>query len=246
MTNVAKKPVVVASISRFLKPATASTSTNDAVENTVNCPTPAVAPQSLRQGTLDAQTCSSASVLKAELLWVMKCVDAHYSSSSTNGMNRLFKAMFPDSAIADNFQCAEKKNAYLCTFGLGPYFAHQLSKDIATAPHYVLLFDETLNKDLQEKQMDVYVRAWKNNRVVTKYYESTYMGHATAADLFHRLRPVIAKFGHNKLLQLSMDGPNVNLALAGKKNFHFTETICIILYYIYLFLTCFFIEAFIA
>lgn len=169
---------------------------------------------------------TSSEALRAEILWVMKCVDSHYSYNSCSSINRLFQAMFPDSTIAMSFACGERKASYFCTFGLAPYFAGELLKKVQTAPHYVLLFDETLNKELQEKQLDVHLRFWDKKQVTTKFYNSMYMGHATAADLFKLLSPLVTKLGHRKLLQLSMDGPNVNLALAGNQEL---EYCCIVL-----------------
>ena len=100
---------------------------------------------------------SSTEVLKAEVLWALKCIDAHYSMTSCAGINDVFSAMFPDSVIARNFRCGDKKAAYLCTFGLGPYFSSELTKLVKASPSYVLCFDETLNKDFQEKQLDIHL-----------------------------------------------------------------------------------------
>ena len=78
--------------------------------------------------TLDGMYAGS-DVLRAEILWAMKCVDSHYSYNSCSSINRLFLAMFPDSTIAKSFGCSERKASYLCTFGLAPYFACELRKN---------------------------------------------------------------------------------------------------------------------
>lgn len=78
---------------------------------------------------------------------------------------------------------------------------------------YVLLFDESMNHELQEKQLDIHVRIWEGDHVQTSYLVSEFLGHAAATDLHERLNPVVCEFGHRKLLQLSMDGPNVNWKL---------------------------------
>ncbi|KAL8560069.1 hypothetical protein ACOMHN_041538 [Nucella lapillus] len=46
----------------------------------------------------------------------------------------------------------------------------------------------------------------------TQYMTSEFLGHSRAADLCKALEPTITELGYNKLLQLSMDGPNVNWA----------------------------------
>ena len=73
---------------------------------------------------------------------------------------------------------------------------------------YVLLFDESLNTPTQ-KQLDIHVRTWKHDHVASRYYGSSFIGHATAADM-----PLSVKedFDLNlvNIFQLSMDCPNVN------------------------------------
>ena len=36
------------------------------------------------------------------------------------------------------------------------------------------------------------------------------MGHAAASDISSHLDPIVCELDHSKLIQLSMDGPNVN------------------------------------
>ena len=153
-------------------------------------------------------------VLKVEIIWAIKCIDAYYSMNSCTGIGDVFHAMYPDSNIARAFGCADKKVAYLCTLGLGPYFSGQLSAVVKSVSNYVLLFDETLNKELQEKQMAVYFCFWERNTVVyTQFVDSMLLGHGTAEHLFEKLGPLVTSFVHHRLVQLSMDRPNVNLKL---------------------------------
>lgn len=117
--------------------------------------------------------------------------------------------MFPDSVIAQNFNCADTKVRYLSTFGLGEYFSQRLSDKVKNES-FVLLFHESLNKKMQKKQMDVHLRFWNGDSIATMYYTSIFMGHAKATDLVQHLESVLAKVSHNGLIQLSMDGPHVN------------------------------------
>lgn len=121
--------------------------------------------------------------------------------------------MFPDSTIASRFSCGEKKSSYIAIFGLGPYFADNLMKNLNSKTVYTLLFDESLNELLQEKQMDIHVRFWEKKRVEAMFLHSEFLGHATAEDLYDKLTPLFAKMSKQKLLHLSMDGPYVNLKL---------------------------------
>jgi len=89
-------------------------------------------------------------VLKSEILWTLKMVTNHMSFSSSRDTSKLFTAMFPDSNIAKQFQCGERKSAYICVFGLSEYFLKLLKDSVKGL--YVVMFDESLNKKLQEKQ----------------------------------------------------------------------------------------------
>lgn len=90
-------------------------------------------------------------VLKAEILWALNIIECHHSYKSCEGIGGLFCKMFPDSSIAAQFMCGEKKSAYLTVFGLAPHFRTLLKQKIDSK--FVLLFDESLNKKNQKKQM---------------------------------------------------------------------------------------------
>ena len=88
-------------------------------------------------------------VLAAEVLWVVKAVVSHYSSSSSANTGNLFQRMFPDSKIAQNFNCGKTKCSYLISFGLALYFHNILmSKLKQSSVKYVISLDESLNKVL--------------------------------------------------------------------------------------------------
>ena len=77
----------------------------------------------------------------------------------------------------------------------------------------MLLFDETLNKDLQKK-VDLLVRIWDIDKISSRYLTSVFIGHGAAVDLENVMNlHVKNKLGYGNIIQLSMDGPNVNWAL---------------------------------
>lgn len=124
----------------------------------------------------------------------------------------LFKRMFPDSSIASSFQCGETKSSYLTVFGLAPYCKSLVMDKIKSAKNgYVLLFDESLNQKTQSKQMDIHVKYWENDIVATRYFTSQFMGHSTAEDMVEVFHQSTEGLAYKNLVQLSMDGPNVNL-----------------------------------
>ena len=106
--------------------------------------------------------------------------------------------MFPDFAIAQNFSMSETKWMYVISHGIEPYVQSLLVKQIKDVNEYVLLFDETLS-------------------LSSKYFKSVFFGHGTAVDLNNIIENHVQNtFGYNDLIQLAMDGPNVNWALYDK------------------------------
>ncbi|XP_074643983.1 uncharacterized protein LOC141900835 [Tubulanus polymorphus] len=67
---------------------------------------------------------------------------------------------------------SEHKCKYLASFGINPYFREKFSSKLNGTP-YVMLFDESLNDHNQKKQLDVHLRYWDNNKVVTSEYVKT-------------------------------------------------------------------------
>jgi len=84
--------------------------------------------------------------------------------------------MFPDSQIARNFSCSENNAAYLSHYGVAEYISKTI-KDSVKGP-FVVMFDESLNNKLQEKQMDIVLRFWDEelHKVETRYYTSQFLG----------------------------------------------------------------------
>ena len=86
-----------------------------------------------------------------------------------------------------------------------------MKNQIKKNSNFVILFDESLHEKLQSKQCDFHIRTWQNtNEVHTRYLTSLFMGHGTAVHLKDALTEVLSTVGINKLIQISMDGPNVN------------------------------------
>ena len=149
--------------------------------------------------------------LKAETLWTIHTVVQHNSYKSNDDVSKLFPIMFPDSKIANKFTCGERKTSYISSFGISEYFKQTLLKEI-NGP-YSVMFDESLNKSLQSKQMDVHVRFWNpEGKVTTRYFTSQFLGHGTANDMVDHFTEAVIEsdLNMNNLIQIGMDGPNVN------------------------------------
>ncbi|GFO21824.1 peptidase m20 domain-containing protein 2 [Plakobranchus ocellatus] len=95
---------------------------------------------------------SDENVLEAEMLWAFWAVPSHFSSNSCEKISALFQGMFKDSEIAKKVSCGKDKVSYLCIFGLGTYFLQQIKDKMTRPDGFVLMFDESLNRDLDKKK----------------------------------------------------------------------------------------------
>ena len=147
---------------------------------------------------------------KAEIFWALKSVMSRFSYNSAHDITDVFKAMFPDSIIAQRMSCGPTKLSYLISFGIAPYFMDLLLKALKDAPCFVISFDESFNEELEKEQMDFIVRYLKDGEVKCRYLSSGFLGHTTAKDLKRAFEECTEKLDLKNLIQVSMDGPNVN------------------------------------
>lgn len=89
-----------------------------------------------------------------------------------------FNLMFPDSKIAQKFSLGETKLSYLITFAIAPYYQDNLFEKLQSSKHYVVCFDEALNKVAQKGQMNMHVIFYDEGKdqVVTRYLNSVFLG----------------------------------------------------------------------
>ena len=148
----------------------------------------------------------------ASLLQGVKVVDGNMSFASANGDNERYRAMFPDSKIAQSYSQAETKVKYMIQFGIAPYICSELLIDLQGSP-FCFKFDETTTLQIK-KQYDGYVTYYSKNfkRVITIYVGSLFVGHCTASDLLDHFFKFMKdlKLDTDLLLSIEMDGPNVN------------------------------------
>jgi hypothetical protein len=110
--------------------------------------------------------------LKVADIWAaLNVVNSGYSFYSCNNAAFLARQQFPDSAIAAQFSFAETKCMYMISHGLAPFCKKMLVKSVASEP-YVLMFDESPHKKLQQKQMDVLIRFWDCGAVKSRVHPS--------------------------------------------------------------------------
>ena len=152
-------------------------------------------------------------VLFAEMRWRLNVVMQKSSFRSCDSMGDLLRSMFPNCHEAEQFSMGKTKCAYFVNFGFAPHFHELLTITFKGSPFYALSFDESLNKSLQNGQMDINIRFWGSEKCMaeTRYLTSEFLGRAKAEDILESFMKAIAKLDDAKLLQIASDGPNVNL-----------------------------------
>lgn len=154
-------------------------------------------------------------VTKAEIKWCLQAISTHKSLRSASKDASFFKDLFPDSEIAKNMQLSKDKIAYMIVYGISLHIRDIILEKIIPCEYFVLGFDESFNKVSQKQQLDVNVRFWdsSDNNVKTVYFTSAFLGRTTASHLLEALLESSKPLDLKKLIQLSMDGPNVNKKL---------------------------------
>ena len=79
--------------------------------------------------------------MKAETLWALNVVDHNYSFNSSSVAGELFRIMFPESEIVQEFHCGERKSNYLITSSTAPCVQQLLQDNIWQSNDYVLMYD---------------------------------------------------------------------------------------------------------
>jgi hypothetical protein len=141
-SNLANQP----STSQANQPSTSSQVPNQpSTSEMANLPTSA-------QSTLDdpALPPDAEIALNAEIRWTLKCVKSHFSYRSNLDNNLLFRAMTPGYKPFEKYQMSRDKVAYFIRWGLAPVFENILMASIKESPFFSLLFDESLNYNLQK------------------------------------------------------------------------------------------------
>ena len=120
--------------------------------------------------------------------------------------------MFTDSNIAKPITVGADKMRYVVNFGIAPVFESSLIDSVKKAEVFIVLFDKSLNEQTQNCEMDILRRYFDDIGSMVKvcYLTSNFMGHSTHTDLYWEFSSALKEFDGNKLLQISMDGPNVN------------------------------------
>ena len=164
---------------------------------------------------IDKMISGQAAVTRAEILMILRVVNNHQSFRSCLELGEDLKNMFVDSAIATEFTLSKTKCGYVVKYGISPWIKENLRKDVCNSPFYSVSFDESLNKQMQEIQMDIQIRFWcdRTNKAVTQYWGSQFQMNTDANTLSENLLKSLEGLPEEKLSQSAMDGPSTNWKL---------------------------------
>ena len=151
-------------------------------------------------------------VTRAEIRWVLKVVMSNLSLNSCKQIADLFGSMFPDSSVAKGFTLNPSKCSHVICHGIAPFFKTLLLDELKEALFYIMSYDKSLNHITQTDQMDLIVRFWDNNKkkVQVRYFDSGFLGHTGAKQLIEIFYELTEKLIPTRLIQISMDRPNVS------------------------------------
>lgn len=144
---------------------------------------------SSNQKMMDQMVNSQVLVTTAECRMILRIIKNHDSFRSCLELGDDLKAMFPDSAIAAGFTLSKTKCAYVVKYGIAPWLKQNLCQVISDSPFFSVSYDESLNRQMQEQQMDLQVRYWcnKKSRAITRYYASEFQMHGDHMTLSENL-----------------------------------------------------------
>ena len=114
------------------------------------------------------------------------------------------------------YQLGPEKLRYSVSSGPGPFFKNILMENIRKSLHLSFIsFDETLNEAKQSSELDFLVRYFDmlEIKVSTSYVTSVFLDHLRHTDLYNSFTSMMDELSEDKLVQLSMDGPSVNIKL---------------------------------
>ena len=132
--------------------------------------------------------------------------------------NLLFQAMAPGYEPFKHFRMSKDKVSYLIVYGLAPFFKSILLDTLKRSPFLTLMFDESLNYNVQANQMDIQIRYWDtiDGKAVTQYVDSKFIQRGNADNISSALKKFVAEeIEAKKMIALSMDGPTVNCCVEG-------------------------------
>ena len=98
--------------------------------------------------------------LTTEIWWSLKQVVCGYSDNSVTDLVNTFKVMFVDTKIVSKMELGKNKLKYVVNYGTVSFFAEGFKKQVSESEWLAFCCDESLNKVIQESEVDLVLRFW--------------------------------------------------------------------------------------
>ena len=78
---------------------------------------------------------------------------------------------------------------YVVNYGMTPFFAERLKKQVGESEWLVVCYGESLKNIIQKSEMDLVFKFCDTykNKVQVRYWDSMFLGHETTADLLKKI-----------------------------------------------------------
>ena len=102
--------------------------------------------------------------------------------------------------------------------GIGLCVRDTLKNQVVDTVCFVVSVDESLNEVTQASEMDICLRFWdkENNQAEDRYWDPNFLEHTTHQHLLGPVHEGFKVFNMAKIVQLSTNGPKLNLKLSLK------------------------------
>ena len=121
--------------------------------------------------------------VKAETRWVIESLLSNYSFNSYSTKAKLFAAMLLAVTLPSNYQW-EKLDVSIAWRRNGSVLERYFLQSLKGVPLYVESFDKSYNNNLKQRQIDLHIRYWSNEkeRVDVRLLNSSFVGKSAAVD----------------------------------------------------------------
>ena len=114
--------------------------------------------------------------------WSVKTILSHFLYPSNVTMKPLFGAIFPESEVGKQYTMSKDKVSCFVLYGIALVFKEELITTVNKLRFYLIGFDKSLNRMLQDNQMDINVRFWdsEKSQAEARFLTSVFLKKATA------------------------------------------------------------------
>ena len=89
-------------------------------------------------------------------------------------------------------ELGKDKLKYIVNYGIAPFFAERLKKEVSESDWLAVCYSESLKKIIQESEMDFKFCGTCKNKVQLRYWDLMFLGHETATNLMKKINDGLA------------------------------------------------------